>query len=42
MTPGPKLGAALERAYQAQIDGAFDSLEAGLAWVERHAANEAD
>jgi tRNA nucleotidyltransferase (CCA-adding enzyme) len=42
MTPGPKLGVALERAYQAQIDGAFDSLEAGLAWVERHAANESD
>jgi tRNA nucleotidyltransferase (CCA-adding enzyme) len=42
MMPGPELGAALERAYQAQIDGAFDTEEAGLAWVERDAANETD
>ncbi len=41
-TPGPALGAALERAYQAQIDGAFDSVEDGLAWVARQAANDAD
>ena len=36
MTPGPALGAALERAYHAQIDGAFDSVEEGLAWIARH------
>jgi tRNA nucleotidyltransferase/poly(A) polymerase len=36
MIPGPELGAALERAYHAQIDGAFDSVEDGLAWVARH------
>jgi tRNA nucleotidyltransferase (CCA-adding enzyme) len=36
MTPGPELGAALERAYHAQIDGAFDSVEDGLAWVAQH------
>jgi tRNA nucleotidyltransferase (CCA-adding enzyme) len=42
MAPGPELGAALERAYQAQIDGAFDSVEAGLEWVARQAANRAD
>jgi tRNA nucleotidyltransferase (CCA-adding enzyme) len=38
MAPGPALGATLERAYHAQIDGAFDSVEEGLAWVARHAA----
>lgn len=42
LTPGPALGAVLERAYQAQIDGAFDSVEAGLAWVARNAANGTD
>jgi tRNA nucleotidyltransferase (CCA-adding enzyme) len=42
MTPGPALGAALERAYQAQIDGAFDNVEDGLAWVARYAAHKAD
>jgi hypothetical protein len=36
MIPGPELGAALERAYHAQIDGAFDSVEDGLAWVAQH------
>ncbi len=39
MTPGPELGAALDRAYHAQIDGAFDSVEDGLAWVTRHATD---
>jgi tRNA nucleotidyltransferase (CCA-adding enzyme) len=39
MAPGPELGATLQRAYQAQIDGAFDSVEAGLEWVSRQAAN---
>jgi tRNA nucleotidyltransferase (CCA-adding enzyme) len=42
LTPGPKLGATLDRAYQAQIDGAFDSVEAGLAWVARNAADITD
>jgi len=42
MTPGPALGAALDRAYHAQIDGAFDSVEEGLAWVARHSANVPD
>ena len=41
-TPGPALGAALDRAYHAQIDGAFDSVEEGLAWVARHSANVND
>ena len=35
MQPGPALGAALRRAYQAQIDGAFTTVEDGLAWVAR-------
>jgi len=38
MTPGPGLGAALDRAYHAQIDGAFDSVEDGLAWIARDGA----
>lgn len=42
MTPGPELGAVLERAYHAQIDGAFDGVEEGLAWVARHMANATD
>lgn len=42
MTPGPALGAALERAYHAQIDGAFDNVEEGLAWVARQTANTTD
>jgi len=42
MPPGPALGAALERAYHAQIDGAFDSVEEGVAWIARHGANTTD
>jgi tRNA nucleotidyltransferase (CCA-adding enzyme) len=40
MQPGPALGAALRRAYQAQIDGAFTTVEDGLAWVARDLHNE--
>jgi tRNA nucleotidyltransferase (CCA-adding enzyme) len=40
MAPGPRLGAMLERAYHAQIDGAFTTEEEGLAWVARHATDE--
>jgi tRNA nucleotidyltransferase (CCA-adding enzyme) len=36
MAPGPELGALLRRAYQAQIDGAFATVEEGLAWAARH------
>jgi tRNA nucleotidyltransferase (CCA-adding enzyme) len=35
--PGPALGALLRRAYQAQLDGAFDTVEGALAWVAQHA-----
>jgi tRNA nucleotidyltransferase (CCA-adding enzyme) len=33
MQPGPALGALLKRAYQAQIDGMFATLEQGMAWA---------
>jgi len=36
MAPGPTLGALLRRAYQAQIDGAFTTVEEGLDWVARN------
>jgi tRNA nucleotidyltransferase (CCA-adding enzyme) len=36
MAPGPQLGAMLDRAYHAQIDGAFATVDEGLAWVARH------
>ena len=35
MQPGPALGAILRRAYQAQVDGAFKTVEEGLEWVAR-------
>ena len=35
MAPGPKLGALLRRAYQAQIDGAFATVDEALEWVAR-------
>jgi tRNA nucleotidyltransferase (CCA-adding enzyme) len=34
--PGPALGQALRRAYQAQIDGAFTTVGEGLIWVARN------
>jgi tRNA nucleotidyltransferase (CCA-adding enzyme) len=39
MSPGPDVGAILDRAYHAQIDGAFSTLEEALAWVARHSAD---
>jgi tRNA nucleotidyltransferase (CCA-adding enzyme) len=36
MQPGPKLGEVLRRAYQAQIDGAFATLEEALGWAAQH------
>jgi tRNA nucleotidyltransferase (CCA-adding enzyme) len=35
MAPGPLLGALLQRAYEAQIEGAFTTVEEGLAWLAR-------
>ncbi|HEU5101327.1 MAG TPA: HD domain-containing protein [Roseiflexaceae bacterium] len=39
MAPGPALGALLERAYHAQIDGAFASVDEGLEWIARHSTD---
>lgn len=33
--PGPRLGTLLRRAYEAQLDGAFATVEEGVAWVMR-------
>lgn len=33
--PGPRMGAILKTAYEAQLDGAFNTVEEGLAWVTR-------
>jgi tRNA nucleotidyltransferase (CCA-adding enzyme) len=31
--PGPAMGEILRRAYEAQLDGAFDDLDGALAWL---------
>jgi hypothetical protein len=31
--PGPALGDLLAAAYEAQLDGAFSSCEAGIVWA---------
>jgi len=33
---GPTLGSLLRAAYQAQLDGAFATTEAGIAWAQAH------
>ena len=40
LRPGPKLGALLRGAYQAQIDGAFATVEEGLEWATREINHE--
>jgi tRNA nucleotidyltransferase (CCA-adding enzyme) len=40
LRPGPKLGALLRRAYQAQIDGSFATVEEGLEWAARSLNHE--
>ncbi len=35
MTPGPSFGPLLDRCYRAQLDGRFEDLEGGLAYLER-------
>jgi tRNA nucleotidyltransferase (CCA-adding enzyme) len=35
-TPGPHVGEALRAAFDAQTDGEFDSVEAGVEWVQAH------
>ncbi len=34
MKPGPEMGALLERAFEAQLDGAFSELTGALDWLE--------
>jgi tRNA nucleotidyltransferase (CCA-adding enzyme) len=33
-SPGPAIGQALRAAYEAQIEGAFDTVEGGLEWIK--------
>jgi tRNA nucleotidyltransferase (CCA-adding enzyme) len=40
LRPGPKLGALLRQAYQAQIDGAFATIGEGLEWAARSINHE--
>jgi tRNA nucleotidyltransferase (CCA-adding enzyme) len=35
LEPGPEFGPLLERCFEAQLDGAFASLEEGLAYLDR-------
>lgn len=35
MRPGPAVGEVLQRAYTAQLDGAFETLEDALAWARK-------
>jgi len=34
MKPGPEMGSVLRNAYEAQLDGVFDSLEGALEWLK--------
>jgi tRNA nucleotidyltransferase (CCA-adding enzyme) len=37
MAPGPQMGTLLREAYEAQLDGIFETVEAGLTWLRtRH------
>lgn len=40
--PGPHLGQMLKRTFDAQLDGHFNSLEDGIAWVKQHLHNEGE
>jgi tRNA nucleotidyltransferase (CCA-adding enzyme) len=35
LEPGPSFGPILDRCFEAQLDGAFTTLEGGLAWLDR-------
>ena len=37
---GPRVGRILERCFEAQLDGAFTSLEGGLAFLRAHVEDE--
>jgi hypothetical protein len=34
MDPGPEMGRMLRSAFDAQLDGAFHTVEDGVAWVQ--------
>jgi len=36
LEPGPRFKPILDAAYEAQLDGAFEDVESGLAWVREH------
>jgi tRNA nucleotidyltransferase (CCA-adding enzyme) len=42
MKPGKAMGALLQQAYEAQLDGAFDSETGAEAWVRTHRGKEMD
>ncbi|MBD0306511.1 MAG: hypothetical protein ICV76_08185, partial [Nitrospiraceae bacterium] len=35
--PGPRMGQILKTAYEAQLDGAFSTLEEGIRWLHEAA-----
>ncbi len=39
ISPGPELGDMLKTAFEAQLDGDFDSRDAGLAWLDTMGIN---
>jgi len=40
LTPSPEFGILIERAFQAQLDGAFDCLDNGLKWIKKYLENK--
>jgi tRNA nucleotidyltransferase (CCA-adding enzyme) len=38
--PGPAMGELLRQAYEAQLDGHFDTLEGALEWLANRLAND--
>jgi hypothetical protein len=36
MEPGPAMGQFLRMAYEAQLDGAFDSVQEALRWAHNN------
>lgn len=35
-SPGPKMGIIIKKAFEAQLDGSFSTLEDGLRWIQTH------
>jgi tRNA nucleotidyltransferase (CCA-adding enzyme) len=40
MAPGPRMGAILDKAYEAQLEGVFADLEAALQWAQKEIKEE--